>query len=141
MTTIFRCTYSYCCNVISNKWYAILYIATAPSQNKNMDIKSKAHGAFLEKPSSSTLNAKILESQITLKVYGSMKEIFCWNCSDGGVFLLFFIYISSFISQCTIQQIFGSTWQLQLAMESVSITTEAVNSNPAQARCTQYNIM
>jgi hypothetical protein len=30
-----------------------------------MDIKFKAHGAFLEKPSSGTLNAKILESQIT----------------------------------------------------------------------------
>jgi hypothetical protein len=30
---------------------------------------------------------------------------------------------------------------LQLPMPSVPITTEVVSSNPAQARCTRYNIM
>jgi hypothetical protein len=34
-------------------------------------------------------------------------------------------------------------WQLdlQLPMQSVPITTNIVSSNPAQARCTRYNIM
>jgi len=34
-------------------------------------------------------------------------------------------------------------WQLdlQLHMQSVTITTEVVSSNSAQARCNQYNIM
>ena len=30
---------------------------------------------------------------------------------------------------------------LQLPMQSVSITTNVVNSDPALARCTRYNIM
>ena len=30
---------------------------------------------------------------------------------------------------------------LQLPMQSVPITTNVVNSNPAQARCNRYNIM
>ena len=31
--------------------------------------------------------------------------------------------------------------QLVLPVQSVPITTKVVNSNPAQARCTRYNIM
>ena len=30
---------------------------------------------------------------------------------------------------------------LELSMQSVPITTNVVSSNPAQARCTRYNIM
>ena len=30
---------------------------------------------------------------------------------------------------------------IQLPVQSVSITTKVVRSNPAQARCTRYNIM
>jgi len=32
-------------------------------------------------------------------------------------------------------------WYLDLPMPSVPITTNVVSSNPAQARCTWYNIM
>jgi len=31
--------------------------------------------------------------------------------------------------------------ELQLPMQSLPFTTSVVSSNPAQARCTQYNIM
>jgi hypothetical protein len=39
--------------------------------------------------------------------------------------------------------VFMIVWylDLQLPMQSVPITTEVVSSNPAQMRCTQYNIM
>ena len=45
-------------------------------------------------------------------------------------------------------EIWGPSWllsygsmDLQLPMQSVPITTNVVNSNPAQAGCTRYNIM
>jgi hypothetical protein len=36
---------------------------------------------------------------------------------------------------------FGAVMDLQLPMQSVPITTNAVSSNPFQANCTRYNIM
>ena len=35
----------------------------------------------------------------------------------------------------------GRVRMVKLHMQSVPITTNVVSSNPAQARCTQYNIM
>ena len=43
------------------------------NKNKNVDIKFSAHDALLEQPSSGTLKAKILESQIIFKSLGARK--------------------------------------------------------------------
>ena len=46
---------------------------------------------------------------------------------------------------CTLYTVVGHDriWQLnlQLHMQLVPITTKVVSSDPAQARCTRYNIM
>ena len=54
--------------------------------------------------------------------------------------LLFQYNIQRIIQQA---QMVVIVWQLdlQLPMQSVSITTNVVSSNPAQGRCTRYNIL
>ena len=37
--------------------------------------------------------------------------------------------------------VFAWSLDLQLPMQSVPITTNVLSSNPAQTRCTRYNIM
>jgi hypothetical protein len=62
---------------------------------------------------------------------------------------LFSIYIALFIDETVIlciqsHQIYrgrNGMVDLQLPMQSVPVTTNIVSSNPAQVKCTQYNIM
>jgi hypothetical protein len=40
-----------------------------------------------------------------------------------------------------ISKVSGCSLDLQLLVQSVSITTNVVNSGPAQERCTRYNLL
>ena len=53
---------------------------------------------------------------------------------------IFYLYYIGFFWRAILVMI---VWllDLQLPMQSVSITTEVVNLNPAQGRCTRYNNM
>ena len=97
----------------------------------------------LKKDMSSTLfyiyNKNCLKQRIIL----SYIYVYIWLLYFARVkhFYIYQYYTSRESCSC-LRAVNVVVWQLdlQLSMQSVPITTKVVNSNSAQARCTQYNI-
>ena len=66
----------------------------------------------------------------------------------SGCSIVIVLMLISKVSGCSIvivlmliSKVSGCSLDLQLLVQSVSITTNVVNSGPAQERCTRYNLL